>query len=74
MHTTRLEIMKLIQQSPSPKAVQVKEKISEYYGEMTFGLNELETEFLAAALAGYKAALTGQPPSIWKLHKKLQTL
>jgi glutamine synthetase len=60
MHSTRLEIMKLIHQSPTPKAIQSKEKISEYYGELTFGLPQLEKRVPGNVLDNYRAALTGK--------------
>ena len=56
MHSTRLEIMKLIHQSPTPKATQVKDKVSQYYGELTFGVSELEKKVPTPVLDAYKAA------------------
>ncbi|MEZ4813837.1 MAG: glutamine synthetase III [Bdellovibrionota bacterium] len=60
MHATRLEIMKLIHQNPAPKATEVKEKISEYFGELTFGLSALEKRIPANVLKDYKEALSGK--------------
>jgi len=51
--------MKLIHQKPAPKALEVKEKVSEYFGELTFGSAELEKRLPANVLKEYKAALAG---------------
>ncbi len=59
MHSTRLEIMKLIHQSPAKNAAQVKEKVSEYFGELTFGVKELEKTLPANVMDTYKAAMSG---------------
>ncbi len=60
MHSTRLEIMKLIHQKPASKAFEVKEKVSEYFGELTFGSAELEKRLPANVLKEYKEALAGK--------------
>lgn len=60
MHSTRLEIMKLIHKKPAPKAIEVKEKVSDYYGELTFGITEIEKRVPQTVLDAYKAALAGK--------------
>ncbi|MEI7441128.1 MAG: glutamine synthetase III, partial [bacterium] len=60
MHSTRLEILKLIHQSPALKAEDSSKKVSDYYGELTFGTQELEAAVSSQVLNAYKAALSGK--------------
>lgn len=60
MHSTRLEILKLIHQSPALKAQESSQKVSDYYGELTFGPEELEKAVSSHVLSAYKAALNGK--------------
>lgn len=60
MHPTRLEILKLIHQAPTPRSVPVNKKASEYYGELTFGINELSEVVPNAIINSYKAAMSGK--------------
>jgi len=60
MHSTRLEILKLIHKLPAPKAQESGGKVSDYYGELTFGIKELEELVPAAVINSYKAAMSGK--------------
>jgi glutamine synthetase len=62
MHPTRLAILKLVHQRTPKSTPSSKDlaHITEYFGEMTFGLKELEARVDTKVLSEYKAALEGK--------------